>query len=224
MKKLPRSVRRKIEGLGKAGNLPSGPLVHVVYRNAIGDGIEHIGSANDVCTGIDATGYFTDELQSDVVDAHVYGNGRRMIPEYDGYTSYLEWDGETYYGYLAVAELCDLRYIDAEYYDCAEDAAIAADSLAQSIGEHEWQRDQCRNTAYRLRGELQEANTMRRNAARLAHCGVPCAQWRDMWNRGCDMRDKVWEAIEDSRPGGYREAERESFRDAWLDGWQCGAA
>lgn len=223
MKKLPRSVRRKIEKLGKAGNLACGPLVHVVYRSAIGDGIEHIGAASDVCPSIKATGYYTDECQSDTVESHVYGNGRRMVPEFDGYSSYLEWDGETFYGYLAVAELCDLRYIDAEYYDDVETAAIAADSLAQSIGEHEWDREQCYSTAYRLRSELQEANNLRREAARLAHCGVPCHQWRHLWDRGSDMRDKVWRAIEDSRPGGYREAERESFRDAWLDGWQCGA-
>ena len=49
MKTLPRSVRRKIEGLGKAGKLPSGPVVHIVYRDALDKAdLDHVGAADDV--------------------------------------------------------------------------------------------------------------------------------------------------------------------------------
>lgn len=133
------------------------------YCKEAGHGFRHVGYADEVCRHIKHTGWFTDNFQGERMRGIV-----AQIPAKDGTPRYVagcehsDWDCHT---------------IDLDtFYDDKEDAAKAADSMAESMAE------QCREDEYRESVKAREVDNrqaIRESLAEYAQIRASLGQTRD---------------------------------------------
>ena len=211
--------------------LSCGITAHLVDPSHIRPGPAWRLDRHDRITRARHTGWYADACQFEILTGFVYACEAETDNEDD--------DPPT--GYYAIAESndTDCHYLDPDVYDDPVAAAHAADRMAELVAELERECDEVRCLATRARGELAEANRIRRDALGiLRHLrGCPAdgdslaAAFVRLWRQAEAGRRRAFDIVDEYRPSPreplfdpQRTATRaECLSDAWRDGWDCGA-
>ena len=211
--------------------LSCGITAHLVDPSHIQPGPAQRFDRHDRISRARYTGWYADACQFEILTGFVYACDAETDDEDD--------DPPTGYYALAESNDTDCHYLDPDVYDDPVAAAHAADRMAELVAELERECDEIRCLATRARGELAEANRIRREAlAILRHLrGCPAdgeslaPAFVRLWRQADAGRRRAFDIVDEHRPSPrerpfdpQRTATRaECLSDAWRDGWDCGA-
>ena len=206
--------------------LACGVTAHLVDPSHIKPGRARRFDRHDRLTRARHVGWHADTIGVDVLTGYVY---------------LCDGDDGPPYSYYALVESShtDCHYLDPAVYDDAVDAAHAADRMAEWLAELERECDEVRCLAMRARGDLAEANRMRREALGIirhlravpADGGDLAPAFLRLWRQSESGRRRAFAHIDEHRPPrrerpfepGRVATRAECLSDAWRDGWECDA-
>ena len=176
------------------------------------------------------TGWHADEGQFETLTGYVYAFADDAGAEDD------ETPPRTYYA-LVESDDTDCHFLDPDAYDDPVAAARAADRMAELIAELEYECDAIRNRAMRARGELAEANRIRREALGILRHVRDCPADAEslgpavarLWRQADAGRGRAFASIREHRPPARLSnparppTAHQCRADAWREGWACGA-
>jgi len=211
--------------------LACGITAHLVDPSHIGPARAWRHDRHDRLTGARHTGWHADEGQFETLTGYVYAFADD--PAHDDAD-----DPPSSYYALVESDDSDCHFLDPDAYDDPVAAARSADRMAELIAELEYECDAIRNRALRARGELAEANRVRREALGILRHVRACPADADslgpafvrLWRQADASRGRAFAIVREHRPPPLQHAfvpERpptadECRADAWRDGWACG--
>ena len=216
-----------------AQRLSCGITAHVADPSHIRPGRAWRFDRHDKVTRSRHTGWYADAIGLEVLTGFVYACDAEIDDDEDDAAPL------SYYA-LVESNNTDYHYLDPDVYDDPVDAAHAADRMAELVAELERDCDEVRCRATHARGELAEANRIRREAlAILRHLRACPADGESLapafvrlWRQADAGRRRAFAIVDEHRPprrerpfDPARVATRaECQSDAWRNGWDCGAS